>query len=294
MQPQESRAARVVIVEARPGAARTHALAELAREGAGEGCWLVSADAEREGTMAGLDEWMRGLLPRLEREAFDLVVRHDAELTALLPELRVRIKPRYMTLTDSSNPAERVRNYPRDRADRLPQGLVDLLDEWHTRTGGGSWTVACDHFDRRGALAGRFFQTLLRRRGEKLALRLLVGVNPGAGDAVAGEFAPFAAVERVRLDLPGDPDETMRPEEAARRAEAMEWIGASEAWTQMSGHEVIRYWTHAAAPTGRQNGTDGCSPCWRTWDTTATGCATCPSCVARSIDSMRPPAPFAA
>ena len=247
MQPQEPRGARVVILEAPPGVARLDALTAMAREGAVEH-WAVSTDAEREGTMAGVDSWMRSLLPRLEAEAPDLVVRHDAELTALLPELRVRVKPRYATLTDSSDPAERVRNYPRDRADRLPHGLVDLLDEWHTRSGGGQWTVACDHFDRRGALTGRFFQTLVRRRGNKLALRLLVAVESGAGDAVAREFAPFAAVERVQLELEAGPAELISPAEAARRAEALEWIAPSEAWVQMFGHEVIRYWTRAERP----------------------------------------------
>lgn len=244
----DSPGARVVIIEAQPGAARRAASAELARKlhsGAAEGCWVLSSDVEREGMMAGLDGWMRSLVPLLEENAPDLVLRHDAELTALLPELRMRIQPRYLTLTDSSDPAERVRNYPKDRADRLPQGLVDLLDDWHTRTGGGAWTVACDHFDRRGGLAGRFFRTLVRRRGAKLGLRLLVAVDPGAGDPVAEELAPFATVERLKLDLPPGPDEQVAPDEAARRAEALEWVRTSEAWTQMFGHEVIRYWTLA-------------------------------------------------
>lgn len=199
--------------------------------------------------MAGLDGWMRSLVPLLEAQAPDLVVRHDAELTAVLPELRMRIKPRYVTLTESSDPGERVRNYAQDRAYRFPQGLVDLLDEWHTRTGGGPWTVACDHFDRRGGLTGHFFRALVRRRGEALGLQLLVAVDPGRGDEFAAELAPFAEVERVRLDLAGGPEEGIDPDEAARRAEALEWMRADEAWSQMFGHEVIRYWTLA----GRTN-----------------------------------------
>ncbi|HLM69414.1 MAG TPA: tetratricopeptide repeat protein, partial [Longimicrobium sp.] len=189
--------------------------------------------------------WMRSLLPRLEAEAPDLLVRHDAELTAVLPELRLRMQPRYVTLTASSGPGERVRNYAQDRAYRFPQGLVDLLDEWHTRTDAGPWTVACDHFDHRGGLTGHFFRALVRRRGEKLGLRLVVALNPGTGDAAAEEFAPFADVERMRLALAADPEERMEPSEAARRAEALEWVGGDEGWSQMFGHEVIRYWNLA-------------------------------------------------
>lgn len=239
---------RVVVIEAQPGAARRGALEARLRQahaGPAEDRWLLSSDAVREGAMAGLDGWMRALLPRLEAQAADLVVRHDAELTAVLPELRMRIKPRYVTLTESSDPGERVRNYAQDRAYRIPQGLVDLLDEWHTRTGGGSWTVACDHFDRRGGLAGHFFRALVRRRGGKLGLRLLLGVDPGAGDGVAAELAPLADVERVRLDLPPDAEAPVEPAEAARRAEALQWVRADEAWSQLFGHEVIRYWTLA-------------------------------------------------
>jgi tetratricopeptide (TPR) repeat protein len=237
----------VIVMEAWPGSARRDALAALARDrhSGGEGVWLLSSHADRQGAMAGLDSWMRSLLPLLEKEAPDLVVRHDAELTAALPELRLRIQPRYTTLTDAANPAERVRNYAQDRAYRLPHGLVDLLDEWHTRAGGGPWTVACDHYDRRGGMTGHFFQTLIRRRGEKLGLQLVLGVDPGAGEEVAADFARFAEVERVQLDLAGDPEERMAPEEAARRAEALEWIVADQGWRQMFGHEVIRYWTLA-------------------------------------------------
>jgi tetratricopeptide (TPR) repeat protein len=239
---------RVLILEARPGTARRarlEALAQQAHEGAPEGRWLLSADAGREGAMAGLDGWMRSLLSRLEAEAPDLLVRYDAELTAVLPELRLRMQPRYVTLTDSSGPGERVRNYARDRAHRFPQGLVDLLDEWHTRTDAGPWTVACDHFDHRGGLTGHFFRALVRRRGEKLGLRLLLAVDPGAGDAAAEELGPFADVERMRLDLAPDVEERMEPAEAARRAEALEWVRGNEGWSQMFGHEVIRYWNLA-------------------------------------------------
>ena len=206
---------------------------------------MLSMDIEHEGALAGLDSWMRSLFPLLRARAPDLIVRHDAELTAVLPELRMGIQSRYVTLTESSDPGERVRNYAQDRAYRIPQGLVDLVDEWHTRTGGGQWAVACDHFDRRGKLAGLFFSALVRRRGKKLGLQLLLAVDPGAGDGVAAEFAPFAEVERIRLDVAASPEERITPGEAARRAEALEWVRRDAACIQMFGHEVIRYWTLA-------------------------------------------------
>lgn len=235
---------RVLVLEAAPGPARRAELA--ARLDPAGGAWLLPCDAERGGMWAGLSDWLRALLPELEARAPELVVRHDTELTAILPDLRLRVRPRHITLTDTSQQDESVRNYPRDRGYRIPHGVIDLLDAWHARSGGGAWTLACDGYDRRGALVGSFFRHLLRRRGGALGLRMVVAVEPGCGDAVAAELAPFAEVERVRMDLPAEPEPAPDPGQAARRAEEMEaWVGRDTMWMEMHGHEVIRLWTAA-------------------------------------------------
>ncbi|HEX2076105.1 MAG TPA: tetratricopeptide repeat protein [Longimicrobium sp.] len=241
----------VTVLEAPAGRARREWLqarvqAARARDTA---AWLLACDAGRGGMWAGVDGWLREILPELEARAPDLFVRHDTELTAVLPDLRLRVRPRHIPLTETSERDEAVRHYARDRAYRIPQGLVDLADGWHQRAGGGPWMLACDDFDRRGGLAGFFFRELLRRRGATLGLTLLVAVEPGAGDAVAAELAPFASVARERLRLGAEPEEPLDPAEAARRAEELAaWVRTDTMWVGMHGHEVIRLWTAAGRP----------------------------------------------
>jgi tetratricopeptide (TPR) repeat protein len=241
----------VTVLEASSGAARRAWLERWANEArdAGAAAWLLDCDAGREGMWAGVNGWLRQLLPELEARAPDLFARHDTELTAVLPDLRMRVRPRHITLTDASEHDEAVRLYARDRAYRMPHGLVDLLDGWHARSGAGAWAVACDGYDRRGGLAGYFFRALLRRRGEALGLRMLVAVEPGAGDTVEAELRPFAAVARMRAELPYETEAPMHPAEAARLAAEMEaWVRQDTLWVVMHAHEVIRLWTAAGRP----------------------------------------------
>jgi tetratricopeptide (TPR) repeat protein len=244
---------RVTVLEAPAGAARRALLQGWVAEAraAAAGAWLLPCDTDREGLWAGLDTWLRDILPQLEARAPELFVAHDTELTAVLPDLRLRVRPRHVTLTDTAEQEEGVRNWAQDRAYRIPQGVVDLLDAWHGLAGGGRWAIACDGFDRRGGLVGHFFRQLLRRRGEKLGLQMLVAVDPGEGDAVAAELGRFAPVERVRLELPAGPEERLDPHEAARRAAELEaWVKQDTVWVTMHAHEVIRLWA-AAGRTDR-------------------------------------------
>ena len=243
--------ARVIVLEAEPGRARRERLEAwtgAARE-AGLTAWLLPCDAERHSLWAGLNAWMEDLFPRLEANAPHLILRHDAELTSVLPALRLRFAPRYVTLTDSSRADEGVRNYARDRAYRIGHGVIDLLDAWHARTGGGRWAVACDGLDRCGALVEMFFHNLLRRRGDKLGLVMLAAVDPGQGDRVAAALAPFARVERVEMELPAGPDDRPGPDGAARRAAEMdEWAQVDTLRIKTHGHEMIRLWEAAGRP----------------------------------------------
>lgn len=244
--------AHVVVLEAPAGVAR-RALADrwaaAARAAGATGAWTLPCDTERHGIWGGLDAWLMALAPHLEEHAPDLVVRHDAELVAAAPELRTRIRPRYVTLTDAAENDEGVRNYARDRAYRIPQGLVDLLDAWHTRSGGGRWAVACDGLDRCGALVERFFRNMARRRGDALGLVLLAAVDPGRGDAVAEWFAPHARVHRASADLPPGGEPVPAPAEAARLAAEMEaWVMRDTLDIALHLHELIRLWGLAGDP----------------------------------------------
>ncbi|MBV9774745.1 MAG: hypothetical protein JO040_12385, partial [Gemmatimonadetes bacterium] len=150
----------MIVLEAGRGSARRVELESwLARErDAGvSSTWLLPCDAGEHGVWAGPNAWIESILPDLEARAPELFTRHDSELVAVLPSLRRRVQPRYVPLTEAVVPEESVRNYAMDRAYRLGHGLIDLLDEWHVLTGGGRWAVACDDYDRCGALVGRFF-----------------------------------------------------------------------------------------------------------------------------------------
>lgn len=244
--------AQVVVLEAAPGPERERVLEEWCAVARAAGCtqgWMLPCDAERGGHWAGLKDWMQALLPALESEARDLFTRHDAELVAVVPLLRRRVRPRYVSLSDSSEKDERVRNFATDRAWRVGAGLVELLEEWHRRTGGGRWAVACDAFDGRGALVGRFFRDLLRRRGDALGLVLLAAVSPGQGDTVAAELAPFATVHRAALDLPAAPTQELDAEAAAALAAQLE-PGAELDYQAIvaRGHQIARLWTIAGRP----------------------------------------------
>jgi tetratricopeptide (TPR) repeat protein len=249
--PPAATAPHVTVLEAPSGAARHEWLERWVREArdGGATAWLLDCDAGREGMWAGVNGWLRELLPALEARAPELFARHDAELAAVLPDLRLRVRPRHITLTDASEGDEAVRHYARDRAYRIPHGLVDLAEGWHARSGGGAWALACDGFDPRGGLAGFFFRELLRRRGEALGLRMLVAVEPGEGDGVEAALRPFATVARVRAELSHLPEPPLEPAEAARLAEEMEaWVREDTMWVAMHAHTVIRLWTAAGRP----------------------------------------------
>jgi tetratricopeptide (TPR) repeat protein len=244
-------AGQVVVLEAPQGRARREALSRWL-DAAGSSAsqrWLVSADAERAGIWAGLSGLLDALVPELEKGAPELLERHDSELLSVLPELGERLHRRHVPLTESVTPEESVRNYAADRAYRIPHGLINLLDAWHTRTGGGQWALAVDDFDRRGALVGRFFRELARRRAGKLGLTLLVAVEPGQGAATAAELAPYLPVAVARLELPGGPEETVDRAEATKLAIALEAkVNRNEALVQKHIHELIYFWKHSEHP----------------------------------------------
>ncbi|MDB4949192.1 MAG: hypothetical protein JWM27_1841 [Gemmatimonadetes bacterium] len=242
--------ARVVVLEARRGDARRDRLERWARARRTRGrAWVLPCDTETGGVWAGVEEWIRDLLPELESRAPDLFVAHDGELTHVVPALRTRVRPRHVSLTDAASADEAVRNYAADRVRRIPHGLIDLLSAWHARAGRGRWAVACDDFDRRGAVAGQLFRHLVRRRGAEMGLTLVLAVEPGAGERTAREFAPYARVHRVRLHVPGGPEPRVDPDEAARSAGEMEaWVKRDTLHMRMHAHTLARLWAQAGRP----------------------------------------------
>jgi tetratricopeptide (TPR) repeat protein len=241
-------AGEVLVLEAEPGAARRACLEawlRRARESGAEG-WLLPCDVDEGGVWAGLNDWLRALLPRIEASEPELLVRHDAEVMAVLPELRRAGAPRRLSLTDTAPPGEQVRNYAADRAYRIGQGVVDLLDAWHRASGAGRWVVACDGFGRRGALVGRFFRELMRRRGHALQITLLAAVDPGEGDAAAASFHAATPVRRARLTLPADTPAPRDREQAAREAAALERAVAGDpVGRELHFHTLVRLWSEA-------------------------------------------------
>lgn len=235
---------RVVLLEAAAGSARRQVLREWLEEGRAGGAartWLLPCDFEEGGVWTGVRELLQEVLPRIEEKSPQLILRHGYELTIVLPHLRGRIPVRH-PLTEVVSTQEKVRNYPIDRAYRVVHGIVDLLAEWHTREGGGAWLIACDDFDRAGAMTSRFFAELMRRRGARLPLTMLVAADAASGEAVASKFESAQAGPVVRLDLPPDAQAEPSREEAARLAgELEERVRADKDAVEMYVPRLIRY-----------------------------------------------------
>ncbi|HET6231355.1 MAG TPA: tetratricopeptide repeat protein [Longimicrobiaceae bacterium] len=238
----------VIVLSAPHSPARSERMAAWvdAARATGAAAWLVSCDTGRAGLWAGLNTWLEAVLREIERDAPDLLARHDAELVAVLPALARRVTRRHVPLTESAPLEEATRNYAGDRAYRLGHGIIDLLDEWSARSGRRPWVLACDDFDRRGALVGRFFRELVRRRGETLGLTLLAAAEPENADAVAASFAPGTPVVPAALDIDREPAERPDARSAAREAlELEERVRAGEIDAQVHVHQIVRLWTEA-------------------------------------------------
>jgi len=238
----------LLVVEAERGRARREVLedwAERLRAG-GQEPLLLPCDFRDAGVWGGVAPWIRGLLPDIEREAPELAEKHAIELAmALARAPHENAAP--VTLTDQAVGGEAVRNYAIDRAYRVPHGLVDLLDAWYAHAPPAPRVVICDGYDRAGALSRHFFRELLRRRGQKLGITLVVVVSPGAGEEVRGTFASEIPFAEVRLDLPADPP-GMSPESAAFARVVEEGVRKNRSLAEHRFPELLRYWEEAGGP----------------------------------------------
>jgi tetratricopeptide (TPR) repeat protein len=242
----------VLIVEAPAGEERRQWLERRLRETAPaeSRTWMVSCDFDLGGPWAGAKELFASLLPEIQAKRPDLIERHALELVYVLPQLRRSLTLRNPTLTDLAPHDERSRNYAADRAYRILHGLIDLLDSWKTANGAKiPWIIACDSFCQAGVMGSRFFSELLRRRGEQLNIRLLLGVEPGRAAATRASFHSGAATDVAAADLGSAHPAGPAPEVAALLAnELEEKIGDDLIERQIVLPELIRLWRAAERP----------------------------------------------
>lgn len=240
------RPGRVTVLEApatrRRGEALRQHLEAAGRRGART--WLLDASFDAGGPWAGVHDLFASLLDTMREQRPDLLEKHDYELLHVLPELRRSVRVRHATLTDLAPPEEKVRNYPADRAFRIVHGLIELLDAFKGDDD-TPWVIACDSYDEVGHIGRRFFRELMRRRGQRLRLSLLVAAAPGKAGEVQGLFTPELLGPVVRLDLPAEAETApaLDPAEAERLAQELEdQVGQDMLEIQIHLPALIRAW----------------------------------------------------
>lgn len=202
---------KIIVLKANDGRARQDAIQTWLRSAkiAGANTWLLRTDRDRDGLWAGLQDLLIDLLPHIQAQAPDLIIRHDYELTRILPALRRNISVRYSTLTDIAEESEQIRNYPADRAFRIVAGIIDLLIAWFELSGSSHWVIGWDAYDRSGALVRLFVHELVRRTANRLNLTVLITISPEAPADVVGKFDRQYLGEYICLNLPIDPSEAI-------------------------------------------------------------------------------------
>ena len=242
----------VLVLEASPGPLRTAWIEERLKEYARTGARIfhLSCDFHQGGPWAGVTQLFSELFDEIKRDQPTLIERHGFEMVHILPLLRRSLEVRNPNLTDMASNSERTRNYPADRAVRNVHGLIDLLDEWKTAACPSvPWVLACDAFDDGGAMGSLFFRELMRRRGPRLNIRLLVSVTPGNGQSVCESFDSGLQRELVaqRFDVPR-PAPFDKPGAAGAAAEIEERIGDDELERQAHLPRLIYLWKAAQRP----------------------------------------------
>lgn len=238
-----------IVLEAEPGNSRSEIAQQWLQDAQMNGAttWLLSCDSHERGLWAGLNDWLHQLVPQIQATAPHLIEKHSYELAMVLPVLRGQIAVRNPNLTDVATNDERVRNYALDRAYRIVHGLIDLLDAWYDYTDGSAWVIACDHYEQVGYLVHRFFTELLRRRGKRLQLSLLLMVDPEA-QAIA-HLEPQYLAQTVRLKLPRQAQVAVDPAEMTQLAQELEQqIGRDLMEAEIHGPKLINCWLRSDQP----------------------------------------------
>ena len=213
-------AGQVLVIEAAPGEARRDYLRHVlqAVQPRGAATWLLTCDRVTDGLWSGLKDLFSDFIPTLQAYAPDLIVRYGYELAVILPALQRTIEVQNPNLTDLSPEAERTRNYAADRAYRIIQGLIELLEAWQQISLPERIVIACDHYDHASAMVQRFFTELMRRRGQHLQIILIVAVDRDAGEPIRHLFAPDSIGQFLQLHLPSDSTPPVSPADMAHGA----------------------------------------------------------------------------
>jgi tetratricopeptide (TPR) repeat protein len=241
----------LLAVEAPAGPARHRWLGNYLKDAADSGArtFCVTCDFKLAGVWAGVKQLFSVILSEMQTDCPDLLERHAVELVQVLPQLRRSLTVRSPSLTDLASDDEKVRNYAADRAFRALQGLIDLVDSWKSANcPGTAWLIACDDYDKAGMISSRFFQELLRRKGGRLHIRLLVGVGPGKGNEVQALFRVPTA-ETITVEVADEASEAIDPDAAAQAADEIETrVGNDRIEKQDNLSDLIRLWKLAGRP----------------------------------------------
>jgi tetratricopeptide (TPR) repeat protein len=236
----------LLVVEAAEGEARNKWLAERLAECADAGArtFNLSCEFASGGPWGGAAQLFSGLLKEIERDRSDLIDAHSFELVRALPLLRRSMSIRGLCLTDLAPNGERTRNYAIDRAARNVHGLIDLLDKWKSfsclKT---PWVIACDFFDDAGAMSSLFFRELMRRRGWRLNIRLILAVAPGNAESVCASFDSAVQPELMKLQVEPSSPQPMESKAAAQAATALEErIGDDDLELRVNLPRLISLW----------------------------------------------------
>jgi tetratricopeptide (TPR) repeat protein len=238
----------VIVVEAPEGGGRTQwmdiCLQDVAQRDART--WLLNCDFGIGGPWAGISNLFSTLLVEIESRRPDLLESHALELVQALPNLHRKLMVRNPTLTDTSSPEEKVRNYPVDRAFRLVHGLIDLLSEWKEFSRDQRpWVIACDSLDRAGSLSSRFFRELIRRRAEKLKITLIAVVEPTKGQDMCRQFC-VSEDHLFSADILPVPSNAEDNHQAAVKAQELERLVEDDEVEKISRlPELISLWARA-------------------------------------------------
>jgi hypothetical protein len=209
---------KIAFVEAPSRQARRDRLNELRREAEQEGAkaWVLPCAFEEGGPWAGIRDLYLPLVEKAsEEQQQQLLQQHDYEICHVLPEMKRRIPVRNPCLTDIAGPDEKVRNYPADRAYRIVHGLIDLLTSLKEPHDSSSWVLLCDDFEAIGHIGHRFLKELMRRRGERLRLTLVLATAPGRGEEARASLSPDSTAAHVRVPASLERDESMTAEDYA-------------------------------------------------------------------------------
>ena len=219
--------------------------ADESAERADQRIWRVDGDFNNGGPWAGVKDVLRGPVADAMASQPDLINKHSYELAYVFPELRERMNIRNLTLTELASRGEKVRNYPADRAYRVVNGLIDFLCSCK---GDASerWLIELRGADQLGSIGRRFFQELLRRRGDALALNLIFSLPSGHEEAA---LKGFSAQARARIEVRSmTGEERAIPDPEISRSRALELeaeVGDDPLAIEVHLPEMICCWTDA-------------------------------------------------